>query len=112
MLECVILVDNSNLFIEGQKQSARQKGFSSSDANIPTPSDPSWRIEFGQSLVELANGRPIRSAILVSSRPPSNDSVWESAGEKGFEVIVHDRSGNREKAVDTELVGDIVKSGV
>ena len=112
MLECVILVDNSNLFIEGQKQSTRQRDFSSFDANIPTPSDPSWRIAFGQLLVVLANGRPIRSAILVGSRPPSNDSVWESAEEKGFEVIVHDRSGNKEKAVNTELVGDIVKIGV
>ncbi len=104
MGKCVILVDNSNVFIEGQKFSARQKGL----APLPggkSPQDLSWRIIFGDLLAQLANGRPIHSAILVGSRPPPNDNVWESAKQKGFSVTLHDRgANNKEKVVDTELV--------
>jgi hypothetical protein len=43
--------------------------------------------------------------LLVGSRPPPNDTVWEMAKRGGFEVITHDRdAANKEKAVDTELV--------
>jgi len=59
-----------------------------------------WRI-----ITELAAGRKIHAAILVGSRPPRNDSVWEAARLNGFDVTVHNRSSdNKEKAVDTELV--------
>lgn len=102
MDKCVIVVDNSNIFIEGQKYSATVKGQQNGDRSI---CDPSWRIDFGGLLKRLAAGRSIRSAILVGSRPPANDSVWKSAEQFGFTVTVHDRdSQHREKAVDTELV--------
>jgi uncharacterized LabA/DUF88 family protein len=104
MDKCVILVDNSNVFIEGQKFSAQQKG-QPLDANGRSPQDPSWRINFGELIKCLADGRETHAAILVGSRPPKNDSVWDAAKQSGFEVIVHERdSNNREKAVDTELV--------
>ncbi len=103
MDKCVILVDNSNVFIQGRKHSARLKKV------MPPPGgkqlwDPSWRIDFGGLLTVLADGRKIHEAILVGSRPPPNDSVWRAA-ERHFTVFVHDRDArNREKAVDTELV--------
>jgi uncharacterized LabA/DUF88 family protein len=40
--------------------------------------------------------------------------VWEAARVKGFQVIVYERSGREEKAVDTELVArgtEIICSG-
>jgi uncharacterized LabA/DUF88 family protein len=102
MDKCVIVVDNSNIFIEGQKHSAKLKGQHNGDRNV---CDPSWRIDFGNLLQRLADGRSIHAAILVGSRPPSNDSVWKQAEQLGFAVTVHDRdSRDREKAVDTELV--------
>ena len=105
MDECVILVDNSNVYIEGTKYSARQKGVARSAHDSKDPQDPSWRINFGRLLAYLADGRTIAHAVLVGSRPPPNDTVWDSAREGGFEVIVHTRDvNNREKAVDTELV--------
>ncbi|MBE2269885.1 MAG: NYN domain-containing protein [Anaerolinea sp.] len=110
MHQCVILVDNSNIFIEGQKFSARQKGVFKSSPTDKSPQDPAWRINFEQLILSLANGRKIHAAILVGSRPPKNDSVWDAAKQGGFEVIVHDRdSSNKEKAVDTELVAQGVK---
>jgi uncharacterized LabA/DUF88 family protein len=102
--ECVILVDNSNLFIEGQKASAWRKG-QRAVAGEKQPNDISWRIDFAGLLKELADKRKIREAILVGSRPPPKDAVWSMAEQSGFKVITHDRdASNREKAVDTELV--------
>jgi uncharacterized LabA/DUF88 family protein len=101
---CVILVDNSNIFIEGQKFSARKKGMFKTHPADRDPCDPSWRIDFGNLIDHLASRRRILDAILVGSRPPRSDSVWEAARLNGFQVIVHDRSGGMEKAVDTELV--------
>lgn len=104
-MDCVILVDNSNVFIEGQKASAVRKGQSPLNPGERQPNDISWRIEFGRLLQHLAKGRNIRSAILVGSRPPPQDAVWKMAEQGGFTVITHDRdASNKEKAVDTELV--------
>ena len=101
----VVVVDNSNIFIEGQKYSARHKGINQSAYPGRDPQDPSWRIDFGALLREIASGRTVATAILVGSRPPQNDSVWDMADRAGFKVTVHDRSSSGgEKAVDTELV--------
>lgn len=101
----VVVVDNSNIFIEGQKFSAREKKVHKTQASDREPQDPSWRIDFGNLLYNVSGGRWVKHAILVGSRPPQNDSVWKSADDSGFVVTVHDRSAtNEEKAVDTELV--------
>jgi uncharacterized LabA/DUF88 family protein len=103
--EVVIVIDNSNVFIEGQKYSAKVKGLVRSDGDDRVPQDVTWRIDFGRLITAIANGRSISHAILVGSRPPQNDSVWEAAKLSGLQVTVHDRnSRNQEKAVDTELV--------
>ena len=100
--ECLILVDNSNVWIEGMKFSARKKG-------LQDEQDWSWRIDFGALLKVVANGHKIIGAILVGSEPPPNDSVWNAAREQGFQVITYQRSAAGEKAVDTELVAQGLK---
>lgn len=103
--KCVILVDNSNVFIEGRKLAASRKGVGKSPGDDRAPADPSWRIDFTTLLLELAAGRDIHAAILVGSRPPPNDNVWKVAEKSGFTVTVHDRDvRGKEKAVDTDLV--------
>lgn len=69
------------------------------------PQDPSWRLDYAGLLTCLADGRKIREAFLVGSRPPPNDTVWKMAERGGFKVKTHDRdsSTNKEKAVDSEL---------
>jgi uncharacterized LabA/DUF88 family protein len=102
--EVVIVIDNSNVFIEGQKYSAKVKGLVKPDGDDRDPQDINWRIDFGRLITAIANGRTISHAVLVGSRPPQN-SVWEAARLSGLQVTVHDRnSRNQEKAVDTELV--------
>lgn len=109
MEECVIIVDNSNIWIEGMKLSAKIKGISAT-TNGKEPCDYSWRIDFGKLLNFVAEGKRIRKAILVGSRPPKNDSLWKAAENEGFEVTVKDRNAqNKEKAVDTDLVAMGVK---
>jgi len=105
MNKCVILVDNSNVFIEGQKFSAKQKGMTNKDAHGRDLCDPSWRIDFGKLLIEVSDGKEIMKAILVGSTPPQSDSIWKAAKDSGFEVITHERNtSGKEKAVDTEIV--------
>ncbi|MHC6202132.1 NYN domain-containing protein [Breznakiellaceae bacterium SP9] len=98
MEECLILVDNSKVFVEGRKFSAKLQG-------LLEPIDWSWRIDFGSLLNEVANGHTIIKAILVGSTPPPNDSLWKAA-EKHFEVKTFERNhySGEEKAVDTELL--------
>ena len=103
-MECVVLVDNSNVFIEARKLSAVRLDL---PAVIPGRSaqDQNWRLDYSELLTWLANGRKIRKAFLVGSRPPPNDRVWKLAKQSGFEVKTYDRdSNNKEKAVDSELV--------
>jgi uncharacterized LabA/DUF88 family protein len=103
-MDCVILIDNSNLYIEGQKCSAKRKGMLPEKAGDKQPMDISWRIEFSRLLTQLANGRTIKGAVLVGSKPPPNDEVWKMAERAGFKVITHDRDrSNKEKAVDAEI---------
>jgi uncharacterized LabA/DUF88 family protein len=109
-MECVILVDNSNIYIEGKKFSAARKGVTALTPEGKAPHDPSWRIDFSKLLTALADGRKIRAAYLVGSRPPPNDDVWKMAERSGFTVKTHDRDhNNREKAVDSELVAQGTK---
>ena len=103
MDECLILVDNSNVFIEGQKFSAKKR-------SLPFSQDYGWRIDFGALLREVANGHTIIKAILVGSTPPPNDSLWNAAKQTGFEVTTYERSpSGEEKAVDTELLASGLK---
>ena len=110
MTQCIVLVDNSNIFIEGAKFSAKRKGVARLPSDTRDAQDPSWRLDFGKLLTELADNRSVNSAILVGSRPPPNDGVWRAASANGFEVITHNRDVHgREKAVDTELVAQGTK---
>jgi uncharacterized LabA/DUF88 family protein len=106
MEECLILLDDSNIFIEGKKFSARKKGTKKEEGDIYEPTDWSWRLDFGSLLKIVANGHKVIKAILVGSTPPPNDSLWEVAKTDGFEVKTFQRSSitGAEKAVDTEIV--------
>lgn len=97
--KCVILVDNSNIFIGGRQLAA--SGGGASDESV----DPNWRIDFRALLDVLGKGREVERALLIGSRPPFVDALWAAAEKEGFEVIVHDRNPQgKEKGIDTEIV--------
>lgn len=106
MKQCVILVDNTNLFIGGKQLSAKLRGLCRGKGEDGPAVDSSWRFDFEGLLRCLARGRKVHAAIMVGSALPDTEAPWEEpAREAGFTVIVHDRfPGKEEKEVDTEIV--------
>jgi len=106
-----VYVDNSNVWIEGMRVSAVERGLAPDIATSFEYKivDRDYRMDFGR-LHEFAGGADIGSAVLYGSRPPANDTLWGIAKAKGFEVVVMDRNvANREKKIDTTILRDIMK---
>lgn len=109
----LLYVDNSNIWIEGLHVAAYQSGmapdvWSAVKGNI---CDHNWKLDFGK-LFEFAGGEKIdvRKATLFGSRPPPNDSIWQIAKKKGFEVVLYDRNiANHEKKIDTDIVATMIE---
>jgi len=104
-----IYIDNSNVFIEGQRVAAVSVGYAldMDDAQRRGIFYGGYRLDFGKLYNFLTgNGDPeIKRVALFGSRPPDNDSLWAVARSKGFEPIIEDRSpSNREKKIDTGIV--------
>ena len=109
-----IYVDNSNVFIEGQRASAVKHGMALNvyDAMDNRILNQEYRLSFGKLYDFVAgqkNGDTAR-AMLFGSRPPQNDSIWEIARKAGFEVVVEDRNvANKEKKIDTGIVAALTR---
>lgn len=102
-----VYVDNSNVWIEGQRVSAVARDLAPDIVTAMTDHvlDTSWSYDFGR-LYGLAcpDDQLIGRSALFGSRPPPNDSLWHRAEDEGFEVFVHDRNAaNREKKVDVHI---------
>lgn len=98
---CYVFVNNSNLWIPGQKVSAKKL----EDTNM----DNRYRIDHGKLLNMLTRSRINLGAHLYGSRPPPNDSVWKAVREKNFEVEIFDRSEStgREKEPNSAMATQI-----
>lgn len=112
-----LYVDNSNVWIEGQRIAAVKRRMASDLGSAIRNGivDTSWRIDFGR-LHDFAVGNcpnEIARAVLYGTRPPPNDSLWTIAERHGFEVVVFDRNAaNREKKVDTRITVDIMRDSL
>lgn len=99
--ECYVFVDHSNLWIAGQKASAKKL----KDTDV----DSRFRVDLGKFLKLLARDRHISKAFLYGSVPPPNDSVWKAAKQRNFDVKTFQRSGSgREKELDVAMATDII----
>lgn len=107
-----IYVDNSNVWIEGQRVSAVRKGIDGistlAESFRDGVVDGSWRFNFGK-LKYFAGGDEVAMARLYGSRPPASDALWDRARRCGFDVKVFDRSFGKEKRVDTQMVADVME---
>lgn len=105
-----IYVDNSNFWIEGSRFSAVKKGMAKTlrEASDNDKLDKSWRFDFGRLLEFSSNN--VGKAVLFGSKPPETDSIWNSAKQKGFEVVALDRHhiSHKEKKVDTLICSQIM----
>jgi len=109
-----IYIDNSNVFIEGQRVAAVRNGkaLDMADAQTRGVFHHDYRLDFGKLYRFLAsNGDPaVGRAVLFGSRPPPNDSLWAIAKSEGFELAIEDRNAeNREKKIDTGIVTAMTK---
>lgn len=109
-----IYVDNSNVFIEGQRVSAVAKGMALNiyDAIDNRVLDFTYRMSFGKlySFVAGDDRAATARAMLFGSRPPENDAIWDMAKRAGFEVVTHDRNvANKEKKIDTGIVAALTR---
>lgn len=109
-----IYVDNSNVFIEGQRVSAVQAGMALDiwDALNNKILDHDYRMSFGKLYTFVAGTDPEETAraMLFGSRPPVNDAIWDLAKKAGFEVVTHDRNAaNKEKKIDTGIVAALTR---
>jgi uncharacterized LabA/DUF88 family protein len=97
-----VFIDNSNVFIEGQRV-AREKFL------FDDPLVLRFRINYGGLLDFIRRDRKLEEAVLVGSRPPPNDALWNRLKALGIEPRIFDRSfyTGREKRVDAELTNAI-----
>ena len=105
-------VDNSNVFIEGQRVSAVQRGFVEDIVTAMNHHviDHDWRLDYG-ALHDIACGQlaEIGAAYLWGS-PPPGDSFWRMVERYGFKVTTYDRNAaGREKKVDVAIAHQITK---
>lgn len=97
-----VFIDNSNVFIEGQR--VARETFRYDDQLILR-----FRISYGGLLDFIQQGRKLMEAVLVGSRPPQNDALWNRLKALGIEPRIFDRSfyTGREKRVDAELTNAV-----
>lgn len=102
--EFLVFIDDSNLWISGQKV----QGAKLHDAEI----DPRFRVDLGRFLdVITGKNGSISQAFLYGSVPPPNDTVWNAARKKNFKVQTYRRSASsgKEKEIDVAMASDITE---
>jgi uncharacterized LabA/DUF88 family protein len=107
----LIYLDDSNLWIEGKKVSAVDKGLALDiwDATQTRTYDNSFRLDFGK-VMKIANNEPIKVSRFYGSKPPEADSIWKQAENAGFRLTILDRNvRNKEKGVDASMIADIME---
>jgi hypothetical protein len=97
-----IFIDNSYMFIEGQKASARA-------LQLTARLDPRIRFNMNKVLSVITGDRVVASQRLYGSEAGSLSSVWNSAKKSAMDVHVFRRSvaTGKEKFVNTKIVNDL-----
>lgn len=97
-----LFIDNSNIFIEAQRV-ARNKFFYDDELIVRL------RINYGALLDEIRQNRTLKETVLVGSRPPPNDALWNKLKDLHVEPRIFDRNPytGKEKRVDAELTNAI-----
>ena len=98
-----VFIDDSNLWISGQKA----QGAKLQDAD----NDPRFRVDLGRLLEVLTSNAEVSHAFLYGSYAPPNDTVWKAAREKNYNVQTYCRSpSGKEKEIDVAMATDIIET--
>lgn len=97
-----LFIDNSNVYIEGQR--VARETFKYDDPLVMR-----FRINYGKLLDFVRGDRSLKETVLVGSRPPSNDALWNRLKSLDIEPRIFDRSAfsGKEKRVDAEMTNAI-----
>jgi uncharacterized LabA/DUF88 family protein len=102
-----VYVDNSNIWIEGQRIQAVRKGLAPDIRTaLSKKITAAWTYDFGRLYDLLCpTGERVGRSILFGSKPPDNDSIWQRVRDADFQVRTFNRSTitNKEKQVDVAL---------
>ncbi|CAG8712908.1 13455_t:CDS:2, partial [Funneliformis caledonium] len=98
-----IFIDNFNVFIEARYTVGELENYFDHRRN--SSYFKNLHIDYGCLLMTVQDERKLgASPVIVSSRPPPNDSLWNSIRKVRYDVTVHDRNfDNIEKKVDNEI---------
>lgn len=106
-------VDNSNVFIEGQRVSAVQQGMAKDifDATARNISDHGWNLDYGKLHTLICGDKSEVGAANLWGSPPPGDSFWKKVEKHGFTVEKFDRSKytGTEKKVDVAIAHRMTK---
>lgn len=101
-----VFLDNSNVWIEGKFAVATLEQLGIDHQSRSERVLNGFRIDYGCLLKLIMGDRELgQPALIVGSKPPSNDSLWKRCHEQRFDVKVFPRNAaNQEKQVDSTLV--------
>ncbi|MCY3003114.1 MAG: NYN domain-containing protein [Planctomycetota bacterium] len=105
-------MDNSNLFIEGQRLSAVKKRMARDlkDAIDNRIIDHGWQPDYGRLHALVCGDHSEIGVANLWGSPPPYDSFWRIVESKGFKVTTYDKSPNgTEKKVDVAIAYQMTK---
>ena len=104
-------VDNSNVFIEGQRTSAvaTGKAIDIADAISRRIYDYTWQLDYGKLHQFLCGEDHEIGCAKLWGSPPPNDSFWNTVASKGWQVKTYERSHGKEKKVDVAIAIQCMK---
>jgi hypothetical protein len=107
-----IYVDNSNIFIEGQRTSAVKRGHARTVVEAMNRGilDFDWNVDYGRLYEIVCGDRAEVACARLWGSPPPGDSFWEMVKRKGWEVQIFERNAaGKEKKVDTAITYHMTK---
>lgn len=105
-------VDNSNVFIEGQRVSAVAKGLAPNifEAMNNRILDFEWNLDYGRLHGLLCGNTGSIGCARLWGSPPPGDSFWQRVEQQGWKNTVFDRNfAGKEKKVDVAIAHAITK---
>ncbi|MBW4690207.1 MAG: NYN domain-containing protein [Lyngbya sp. HA4199-MV5] len=105
-------VDNSNVFIEGQRTAAVESGLALDiyDAMNRGIFNYAWYPDYGKLYQFLFGDNVEVGCAKLWGSPPPKDAFWQMVERKGFKVVKFDKSvAGKEKKVDVAIAHQLTK---
>lgn len=105
-------IDNSNVFIEGQRHSAVLRGMAVDiwDAMDRGIFDFTWKLDYGKLHEFVCGDKTSIGGAKLWGSPPPPDTFWKMVEKNGFEVVTYEKNkAGKEKKVDVAIAHQITK---